>query len=104
VGAGVTANVLNKQIVVAGMEIGLAVNGAKKEVLSMIYLLTAIGLTPGGSSTVALWLVTRLQHRISVAKSVETVAKCVYLGIRTQNCTHEESKNTCRHWAQNLMS
>ena len=66
---------MNKQVVVAGREIGLAVNGAKKEVPS------------------ALWLVTRLQHRVSVAdKSVETVAKFAYLGIRTQNCTHEEIK------------
>lgn len=30
----VRANILNKQVVVAGMEVGLAVNGAKKEVLS----------------------------------------------------------------------
>ena len=53
----------------------------------------------------ALWLVTRLQHRISVAdNSVEAVTKFVYLGIRAQNCTREEIKNTCRHWAQNLMS
>ena len=76
-----------KQVVVAVMEIGLAVNGAKKK-----YCL-------------ALWLVARLQHRISVAnKSVETIAKFVYLGVRTQNCMHEEIKNTCPHWAQNLMS
>jgi len=29
-GGGGTANILNKQVVVAGMEIALAVNGAKK--------------------------------------------------------------------------
>lgn len=53
----------------------------------------------------ALFLVTRLQHRIRVAdKSVETVAKFVYSGIRKQNCKYEEIKNTCRHGAQNLVS
>ena len=30
VGGGVIANVLNKQVVVSGMEMGLAVNGVKK--------------------------------------------------------------------------
>jgi hypothetical protein len=35
-GGGVTANILNKQVVVAGMEIGLAANGAEKVVLSSV--------------------------------------------------------------------